>query len=1185
MKLINVKGEKKMLSKNNVKNRLEGNAKRVPRYSLRKLNVGLASVLLGTALYLGAPANVHADVPANENQPVATVPTDNSTTTTQSAASEQASTVASSASTTQSNASANTQSSASTRTSSAASPNSPTASSQSSQSQQTVQSAASTAQQNSTSTTSATSETLSSANNTTSQASNSTASASGQSSTLNVASLSSNAALDPGQLSVSLFKAGTLDLAKWTTSETDGYLMLTGYTGDKTHIVVPNEADFEAAGQDPHHLQVGISPDVVRSMHDGSTQSIEFSNTGGKKIKAINEGWNTTFAYMPHLITFDGSGLDTSNITNMDSMFRGTSLSDLSSLSGWDVSHVTTMRMMFLNNTFSDVSPIANWNTANVNDMVNMFRQCYHLSDITPLANWNTDSLRDLGLTFGNDPIHFANFSHWNLSHVTDFGGIFAQDSGVNTNLIVLVGTEAAKTALQPSMPSSPFALTIDNDKVAMPNVFVGTDARTAIMNEINQKLDQYRASHPGVTTLTATPSLDSITNLQQLANATFTTHANASVTYQFVDDNNHEAAVGTPVKISGSANSTQNFTLSVPAGYTLAEGQTLPTSVTLGTGDTTQTIHLIEVGSITYQFVDDSGASVGTPMTISGGMNTTQPVNLNLPLGYMLTPGETLPTSVTITSKHQIVTLHVVPAITVSYQFVDDDKNGAQVGGLINVSGEAGSTQPVSLNLPNGYALASGQTLPTTVNIGNANSVVDIHLVHTISVKPIGDPVTRTITHHWVYGDGPHVGQTAAPDSVIEIYLTRMGRVDNVTGDVVKANLPYAFNGHTYVGDDPVITNMASSIWWPDTRKGDAGTPGVHVVSGTWNAPDNYQYSLAHPDRMRQLNTSGSTFYDTDLIVYPPAIPGYTMHHSQTGRSDGLENNCYVSPWTQYTNWRDEGWTPAWAGKGEKSNEDTTYLYIGKTNTYIVRDHSDSDRILSTQTLTGSNGASVPLNKTYIFTPDHHDLNFTMPTGYEAAPGTVWPTGITLFNFTNTPQTITYYVQHKEITVPHDHALAPGAETSTHVIINGAHQDDLNKTVTRTINVTAPNGHTNTITQPANVYRDATYDDVTGEVTYQDWHNGNWAAYTVRQLLDTRLVRLMCQQNRLIKTLPIRQSTSPIRLMSKVFRLFTLMSTMVMPQSVLQLSFRATLVKKSRSPHTFRQILRKCLGKQFQPL
>lgn len=42
-----------MVSKNNIKNRLAADAKRVPHYGIRKLSIGVASVLLSTTLYLG----------------------------------------------------------------------------------------------------------------------------------------------------------------------------------------------------------------------------------------------------------------------------------------------------------------------------------------------------------------------------------------------------------------------------------------------------------------------------------------------------------------------------------------------------------------------------------------------------------------------------------------------------------------------------------------------------------------------------------------------------------------------------------------------------------------------------------------------------------------------------------------------------------------------------------------------------------------------------------------------------------------------------------------------------------------------------------------------------------------------------------------------------------------------------
>lgn len=50
-----------MVSKNNLKNKLEQDAKKVPHYGIRKLSIGVASVLLGTTLYFGANSVAYGD--------------------------------------------------------------------------------------------------------------------------------------------------------------------------------------------------------------------------------------------------------------------------------------------------------------------------------------------------------------------------------------------------------------------------------------------------------------------------------------------------------------------------------------------------------------------------------------------------------------------------------------------------------------------------------------------------------------------------------------------------------------------------------------------------------------------------------------------------------------------------------------------------------------------------------------------------------------------------------------------------------------------------------------------------------------------------------------------------------------------------------------------------------------------
>ena len=57
-----------MVSKNNIQHKIEQDAKRLPHYGLRRLNIGVASVLLGTTLFLGAEGTVaQADTDTTPN--------------------------------------------------------------------------------------------------------------------------------------------------------------------------------------------------------------------------------------------------------------------------------------------------------------------------------------------------------------------------------------------------------------------------------------------------------------------------------------------------------------------------------------------------------------------------------------------------------------------------------------------------------------------------------------------------------------------------------------------------------------------------------------------------------------------------------------------------------------------------------------------------------------------------------------------------------------------------------------------------------------------------------------------------------------------------------------------------------------------------------------------------------------
>lgn len=82
-------------------------------------------------------------------------------------------------------------------------------------------------------------------------------------------------------------------------------------------------------------------------------------------------------------------------------------------------------------------------------------------------------------------------------------------------------------------------------------------------------------------------------------------------------------------------------------------------------------------------------------------------------------------------------------------------------------------------------------------------------------------------------------------------------------------------------------------------------------------------------------------------------------------------------------------------------------------------------------------------------------------------------------------------------ITVTHDQpktAADPLPDNPEKKYPNGLSQNDLNQTITRIINIQSPAGHpvTTPITQTAKIFRDATVNEATGEVTYGNWSTDN---------------------------------------------------------------------------------------------
>lgn len=255
---------------------------------------------------------------------------------------------------------------------------------------------------------------------------------------------------------------GTLDVSKWNGNENaDGIYELTDYTGDLSHIIIPNQDDFAKVGKTVG--QVGINADLTHSwFENGDPKTIAFSKTGDKKVKALGDDWTGAFTgYLDrkgkqinkahNLEKIDANNLDTSNIYNFsygfynnrltdvsgvsdwdtsmlnttNGMFYGNSISDLNPIKHWDMSRIISTNYMFNGNQISDLTPVANWDLADVNDISGMF-QNNRIIDLTPLKNWDTKNVNNMSfLFFGNQISDLTPLASWNTSNVTNFTYMF----------------------------------------------------------------------------------------------------------------------------------------------------------------------------------------------------------------------------------------------------------------------------------------------------------------------------------------------------------------------------------------------------------------------------------------------------------------------------------------------------------------------------------------------------------------------------------------------------------------------------------------------------------------------------------------------------------------------------------------------------------------------------------------
>ena len=114
--------------------------------------------------------------------------------------------------------------------------------------------------------------------------------------------------------------------------------------------------------------------------------NFDFSRSGGPILPGSNS------KLLPYLTKIDLSSWDTSNITEMNSMFKGCSSLTSLDLSNFDTSNVTDMGNMFKGCWKITSLDLSNFDTSKVTNRNNIFNACSKLSNLTLGTDWASNS-------------------------------------------------------------------------------------------------------------------------------------------------------------------------------------------------------------------------------------------------------------------------------------------------------------------------------------------------------------------------------------------------------------------------------------------------------------------------------------------------------------------------------------------------------------------------------------------------------------------------------------------------------------------------------------------------------------------------------------------------------------------------------------------------------------------------
>ena len=496
--------------------------------------------------------------------------------------------------------------------------------------------------------------------------------------------------------------------------------------------------------------------------------------------------------------------------------------------------------------------------------------------------------------------------------------------------------------------------------------------------------------------------------------------------------------------------------------------------------------------------YVDrDNGDSIVKTDTLNGKTDQTVKTGIETPDGYVV-EGQ-VPTDYTFKAKDNAdITVH----LTHNKATVTPDKPKTTADKLPN---NPTKSYPDGVG-QNDLNKTVTRTIKVTTPDGKTSTTTQtVHLTRTATV----DEVTGKVTYSdWTTGsfdsyDVPSVdGYTASQSKVDETPVT----ADSSNNEV---NISYTANDQSakivYVDNGKVVSTQVLTGKTDQTVKTNIQSPDKNKYVVVGDNPENYTFKAKDNEDIRvEVKHVVNTFKDYKNVIRNIEVTYPNGKTEKLAQVTTLERTVYKDAVTgeeTYSDWSNGGWDSFKAPeiKGYTADKDVkktvvtgdttettvsiAYTANEQATKIVYVDNDKSGSIVKTDTLNGKTDQTV---KTDVKVPDGYVLEGNVSDNYTFTAGD---------NFD-----IIVHLRHGIVKVTPDKpkTTADKLPDSSKTYPEGVGQDDLNKTITRTIKVTTPDGKTSTTTQTAHLIRTARVDETTGQVTYDDWTTGSFDSYDV---------------------------------------------------------------------------------------